>query len=223
MNEIEIRQYIEKAKVLSTPEISDALDFFSLPGSILGIEHIAGKQSIVGTAWTVRYVTVDKDNIGTVGDFIDDVKAGDVVVIDNSARKDCTVWGGILSQLANKKNISGTVINGVCRDTAEANHVEYPIYALGNYMRTGKDRVQVAAVCEPVAISGVLIKQGDLIVADIDGVVVISRAHIKAVIERATLMSKIESAILEDTLSGITIKDAREKHNYHLLQRNPHK
>ncbi|XYQ53406.1 RraA family protein [Pectobacterium carotovorum] len=223
MNDIQIKKYIEKAKSLSTPEISDALDFFSLPGSMLGIKHIAGKQSMVGTAWTVRYVTVDKDNIGTVGDYIDDVKAGDIVVIDNSARKDCTVWGGILSQLANKKDIVGTVINGVCRDTAEANYVDYPVYALGNYMRTGKDRVQIAAVCEPIAISGVLIKQGDLIVADIDGAVVISKSHIKDVIDRAITMHNIENAILEDALSGGSISDARKKHNYHLLQRNPNK
>lgn len=223
MKDNEIKQCIEKAKGLSTPEISDALDYFSLPGSLLGIKHIAGKKTIVGTAWTVRYVTVDKDNMGTVGDFIDDVKPTDVVVIDNTARQDCTVWGGILSQLAHHKGISGTVINGVCRDTAEANSVGYPLYALGNYMRTGKDRVQVAAVCEPVVISGVLINQGDLIVADIDGVVVVSKSHIKDVIDRAQAMQKIENTILQDTLAGMTISEARKKHNYHLLQRNPNK
>lgn len=223
MKDEEIKQYIEKAKRLSTPEISDALDYFSLPGSLLGIRNIAGKQTIVGTAWTVRYITVDKDNMGTVGDFIDDVKPADVVVIDNLGRKDCTVWGGILSQLANQKGIAGTVINGVCRDTAEANGVGYPLYALGNYMRTGKDRVQVAAVCEPVAISGVLIKQGDLIVADIDGVVVVSKSHIKEVINRAHTMQEIENTILQDALAGMSISEARKKHNYHLLQRNPNK
>ncbi|SQI40442.1 Putative regulator of ribonuclease activity [Leminorella richardii] len=223
MSGLDINDYIEKAKRLTTPEISDALDYFSLPGSLLGIKHIAGKNAFVGTAWTVRYIAVDRDNMGTVGDFIDDVKAGDVVVIDNAARPDCTVWGGILSQLAAKRNIAGTVINGVCRDTQEANAAGYPLYARDRYMRTGKDRVQVAAVCEPVTISGVLIKQGDLIVADIDGAVAVAKNHIQAVIDRALIMQAVENDILSDVLNGMSISQARKKHNYHLLQRNPNK
>ncbi|ANE74389.1 RraA family protein [Dickeya solani] len=220
---LNIDLYLEKSKQLSTPELSDALDYFSLPGSLLGIRHIAGNQRIAGTAWTVRYIAVDPDNIGTVGDYIDDVQSGDVVVIDNAARKDCTVWGGILSQLAASKKIAGTVINGVSRDTDEANQSQYPIYALGHYMRTGKDRVQVAAVCEPISISGVTIKNGDVIVADIDGVVVIGRHHLENVIDRALQMQTVERSILSDVLSGMRISDARKKHNYHLLQRNPNK
>ncbi|WP_033569642.1 RraA family protein [Dickeya undicola] len=215
--------YIEKSTGLSTPELSDALDYFSLPGSLLGIKHIAGNKRIVGTAWTVRYIAVDPDNIGTVGDYIDDVQSGDVVVIDNAGRLDCTVWGGILSQVAASKNIAGTVINGVSRDTDEANQSQYPIYACGHYMRTGKDRVQVAAVCEPVCISGVTIKNGDVIIADIDGVVVIGRHHVEKVIDRALQMQAIEKNILQDALSGMRISDARKKHHYHLLQRNPNK
>ncbi|WOA52635.1 RraA family protein [Dickeya solani] len=220
---LNIDLYLEKSKQPSTPELSDALDYFSLPGSLLGIRHISGNQRIAGTAWTVRYIAVDPDNIGTVGDYIDDVQSGDVVVIDNAARKDCTVWGGILSQLAASKKIAGTVINGVSRDTDEANQSQYPIYALGHYMRTGKDRVQVAAVCEPISISGVTIKNGDVIVADIDGVVVIGRHHLENVIDRALQMQTVERSILSDVLSGMRISDAREKHNYHLLQRNPNK
>ncbi|ATF92304.1 Putative regulator of ribonuclease activity [Cedecea neteri] len=214
---------VEKARQLTTPEISDALDYFSLPGSLLGIKHIAGKQTLAGLAWTVRYVALDNDAPGTVGDFIDRVNAGDVVVIDNAGRQDCTVWGGILSQLAAQKGIAGTVINGVCRDTAEANEAAYPLFAVGRYMRTGKDRVQVGAVCEPVSISGVLIKQGDLVVADIDGVVIVPQKHIEAVVDRALSMQKIEREIINDALKGMTLSEARKKHHYHQLQRNPNK
>ncbi|MCZ4061098.1 RraA family protein [Pantoea sp. LMR881] len=192
-------------------------------GLTTGHKTRSGKKTIVGRAWTVRYVTIDNDQPGTVGDFIDQVSPGDVVVIDNAGRQDCTVWGGILSQLAMHKGIAGTVINGVCRDTAQANDAGYPLYALGNYMRTGKDRVQVAALCEPISVGGVLIKPGDLVVADIDGVVVIAEKHIDAVVDRAFSMQKIEHEIIKDVLNGMTITEARKKHNYHLLQRNPSK
>ena len=51
---------------------------------------------MVGRAYTVKYLPVAQDK-GTVGDYIDDVPAGSVVVLDNAGRLDCTVWGDILT------------------------------------------------------------------------------------------------------------------------------
>jgi regulator of RNase E activity RraA len=131
------------ARELSTAEISDALDALRLPGSALGISHIAGRARMFGPAFTVRYAPVDVAQPGTVGDYLDETLEGSVVVLDNGGRLDCTVWGGILSQLAAHRGIAGTVVYGVCRDTSEAEQVAYPLYACGRFMRTGKDRVQV--------------------------------------------------------------------------------
>src|SRR5919199_6045541 len=131
-----------EARDLSTAEISDALDALRLPGSALGLGHVAGQKKIFGPAFTVQYIPVDTASPGTVGDYLDDTPPGAVVVLDNAGRTDCTVWGGILSRLAAHRGIAGTVINGVCRDTAEADEVAYPLYARGRFMRTGKDRVQ---------------------------------------------------------------------------------
>ena len=83
---------------------------------------------------------------GTVGDFIDDVAAGDVVVIDNGGRTDCTVWGDIMTQYAGAHRFAATVIDGVCRDVNKALGDGYPLFSRGRFMRTGKDRVQVGAV-----------------------------------------------------------------------------
>ena len=68
---------------------------------------------------------------GSVGDFIDDVATGDVVVIDNGGRKDCTVWGDIMTQYAGLRGIAGTVIDGVCRDVNRAISDDYPIFTVG--------------------------------------------------------------------------------------------
>lgn len=218
-----LEHLLSQAKLLSTPELSDALDYFSLPGVVYGIKPVTGNFTFAGTAWTVRYVPVDHNNPGSVGDYIDQVSERDVVVIDNAGRVDCTVWGGILSQVAAKRGIAGTVINGVSRDTNEAIEARYPIYALGHFMRTGKDRVQVTEVCGPVNLGGTLVNHGDIIVADTDGVVVLEINIAEKVIARAHEMKSIEDEIVKDALNGMSIKDARKKHNYHLLQRNPAK
>lgn len=59
------------------------------------------------------------------------------------------------------------------RDYDRAIELSYPIFSRGTYMRTGKDRVQVSGLQEPVSVCGNLVHPGDLIVGDSDGVVII--------------------------------------------------
>ena len=207
------------AQELSTAEVSDALDALRLPGSAFGIGHIAGRPRLFGPAYTVRYVPVDQAAPGTVGDYLDDTPTGAVVVLDNAGRLDCTVWGGILSQLAEHRSIAGTVINGVCRDTDEADAVGYPLYACGRFMRTGKDRVEVQAVGETVSLGDVRVSPGDFIVGDKDGIVVVPRARVTEVLEKALALKAAEQRIVEATLAGATLAEARKQASYHTLQR----
>ncbi|MCZ2495844.1 RraA family protein [Xylophilus sp. Kf1] len=204
---------------LSTAEISDALDALRLPGSALGIRHIAGARKLIGPAFTVRLIPVSLSAPGTVGDFIDDVPAGAVVVIDNGGRLDCTVWGGILSQVAARRGIAGTVVHGTCRDIAEADQAGYPLYATASFMRTGKDRVQVEAVNGPVSLGDVRVMPGDLVCADADGVVVVPRQRSADVFARALDTREKEQRILQAALGGTPLRQAREQFGYHTLQR----
>lgn len=209
----------DDAHELSTAEVSDALDALRLPGSALGIGHVAGTARIFGPAFTVRYAPIDNANPGTVGDYLDDTPEGAVVVLDNGGRVDCTVWGGILSQLAAHRGIGGTVIWGVCRDIGEAEQVEYPLYACGRFMRTGKDRVQVESVGGTVSLADVRVTAGDFIVGDEDGIVVVPRARVTEVFERALELRAAEQRIVASTLSGVSLTEARRQAAYHTLQR----
>jgi regulator of RNase E activity RraA len=208
------------ARELSTAEVSDALDSKRLPGSVLGVGHIAGRPRIFGRAYTVRYIPVDLAAPGTVGDYLDDTPAGAVVVLDNAGRRDCTVWGGILSQLAQHRGIAGTVINGVCRDTDEADMVGYPLYACGRFMRTGKDRVEVQSVGETVNLGDVRVAPGDFLVGDKDGIVVVPKARAAEVFRKALALKAAEQRIVEATIAGASLTEARRRAAYHTLQRS---
>ena len=215
------QEILDLAQSLTSAEISDALDYFRLPGSALGIGNVAGPKKIAGFAFTVRFAPIDPGHPGTVGDYLDNIEPGGVAVLDNSGRTDCTVWGGIMSRIAAHRGLGGTVINGVCRDTAEADEAKYPLYAFGRFMRTGKDRVQVDAVGEAVTLGGVRVNAGDLIVADQDGVVVVPSAKSLEVLERARTMHEVEGRIVEAALSGMPLSEARRQFGYHALQRSP--
>ena len=101
---------------LDTPGVSDALDKLGLPGQCLGVMPLDNYgKVVVGPAFTVQYVSASVPP-GTVGDFIEDVAPGDVVVIDNAGRTDCTVWGDIMTQYAGTRQIAATVMT-VCAVT----------------------------------------------------------------------------------------------------------
>lgn len=203
---------------LDTPGVSDAMDKLGLHGQALGIMPLADyTKVVVGPAFTVKYVPASVPP-GTVGDFIDDVAPGDVVVIDNDGRTDCTVWGDIMTQYAGLRGIAGTVIDGVCRDVNKALGDTYPLFTAGRFMRTGKDRVQVEAVNATVGIGTVRVAARDIVVADANGVVIVPRGRAREVAQVARQIEEVESRIREQIAQGKTLGDARSALGYHTLQ-----
>jgi regulator of RNase E activity RraA len=204
---------------LDTPGVSDALDKLGLPGQCLGIMPLDNyRQVVVGPAFTVRYVSASTPP-GTVGDFVDDVAEGDVVVIDNDGRTDCTVWGDIMTQYAGSQRIAATVIDGVCRDVSKALGDGYPLFTKGRFMRTGKDRVEVASVNQPVSIGQARVCARDIVVADANGVVIVPRERAHEVAACARSIEAVEAHIRALLDEGKSLREARAALGYHTLQR----
>ncbi|MDH4984153.1 RraA family protein [Aminobacter anthyllidis] len=211
-------QAVERAGKHDCATLSDAMDRLGIEGVCRGIKPRDHKFRLVGRAFTVRYVPVDVLAPGNVGDFIDDLPAGTVVVLDNRGREDCTVWGDIMTQLASHKGLAGTVIDGACRDVDLCLRLGYPIYSRSYSMKTGKDRVQVDSTCITVEIGGALVRQGDILVGDADGVVVIPSERAEQVLDLADEIATAENAIRKAITEGMSLRDARVKYRYHSLQ-----
>jgi 4-hydroxy-4-methyl-2-oxoglutarate aldolase len=210
---------ITRASKLDTATLSDALDKLSIAGQCLGIKPLDQKgKEMTGRAYTLAYAPVG-DPQGTVGDFIDDVPEGQVVVIDNGGRPDATVWGDILTFCADKRGLAGTVIDGACRDTHLALKLGYPMYSRSYSMRTGKDRVQLEAVQVVVTIGESRIVPGDIIRGDSDGVIVIPQARENEVLDTAEAIDLAEARIREAIAGGMRLDEARQAQSYHMLQR----
>jgi regulator of RNase E activity RraA len=207
-----------RAGSLTTSGLSDAMDRLGIAGQVEGVRPIDVHSAMSGPAFTVRYRSVEVPG-ETVGDYIDDIPAGSVVVIDNQGRLDCTVWGDILTETASRSGVAGTVIDGTCRDAQSSVDVGYPLFARQNWMRTGKDRVTVAATQGSVVLGGVSVQPGDLVVGDRDGVVVIPAQRAGDVVELAESIEASEAKIREAVRSGQRLDQARESFGYHLLQR----
>ncbi|MDC1529186.1 RraA family protein, partial [Gammaproteobacteria bacterium] len=200
---------IERAAKLDTATLSDALDKLRISGQCLGIKPRDHNFRLAGRAYTILYGPLDADNPGTVGDFIDKLDEGTVVVIDNGGREDATVWGDILTYLADKKGLAGTVIDGACRDVHLCLKLGYPIYSRSYSMRTGKDRVQVDGEQVPVNIGDARVLPGDLIRGDADGVICIPASREDEVLDTAEKIDAAENQIRKYLELGKTITEAR--------------
>lgn len=205
---------------LATTTVSDALDRLGLPTQVFGIRPLDRSFRLVGRAYTVRTIPVPAGAKGaSVGDYIDDVPEGEVVVLDNAGRLDGTVWGDILTIMAHRRRLGGTVIHGVCRDAARSLELGYPIFSRGTYMRTGKDRVMADGYNIPVSLGEVRVTPGDLLFGDADGVVVLPREHEDAIIAVAREIDEAEERIRRAiTEEGMRLDEARKKYRYFQLQ-----
>ncbi|MPW22320.1 RraA family protein [Paraburkholderia sp. CNPSo 3157] len=208
---------VERASKLDTATLSDALDKLGIVGQCYRIKPRSSDFRTTGRAFTIKYGPPSVP-VGTVGDFIDDVPVGSIVVLDNGGREDCTVWGDIMTEIAHRRGIAGTAINGICRDVALCMKLGYPVFARDHWMRTGKDRVQVEAINIPVNLGDARVAPRDLLRGDADGIVVIPKEHEEAVLEAAETIHHAEEAIREACRGGMRLDEARKQFKYHQLQ-----
>ena len=209
---------LDRLRKLHTAAISDALDQAGIPGALEGLAPLSNEFRAAGPAFTIRYAPVDSAG-GTVGDFLDEVPPGAVIVIDNDGRRDVTVWGGIMTEVASIRGIAGTVINGVCRDVSASLARGYPLFSRGRFMRTGKDRVHLVSVGAKLTISGIHIHPGTIVCADADGVVAVPGSSAARIADAAERIEQVESQIVAAVRDGSTLRQARQTFSYHHLQR----
>ncbi|MDP2419371.1 MAG: RraA family protein [Hydrogenophaga sp.] len=208
---------VARAAKLDTATLSDALDKLGIVGQCYKIKPRDPQFRLAGRAWTLKYGPAANPP-GTVGDYIDDIEPGSVIVLDNYGREDATVWGDILTEIAHRRGIAGTVINGINRDTHLCLSLGYPVFSIDHWMRTGKDRVQVEATGVPVNIGGARVAPGDILKGDTDGVVVIPKEHEDRVLAVAEEIEAAENKIRDTARTGMRLDEARRQFKYHQLQ-----
>jgi 3-hexulose-6-phosphate synthase/6-phospho-3-hexuloisomerase len=172
----------------------------------------AADKKIIGPAITVKL---------TAGDIVDclDVfeiaKPGDVIVIDAFGETETSIWGGLMSGLARNAGVVGAVIDGSCRDTDEAKMLGFPITAKVSGPRAAhtaySGRKEPIEINVPIVCGGVMVKPGDLVVADEIGVAVVPYEDLEKVYKIAREQADKEIATREEILRGATVEELLSK------------
>jgi 3-hexulose-6-phosphate synthase/6-phospho-3-hexuloisomerase len=193
---------IELLREVSTPNISDAMH---RKGAMKGILPICGGHKIAGRAITVR--TLPGDWAKPV-EAIDLACEGDVIVIDNG-RSDVAPWGELATLSCMNKKIEGVVIDGAVRDVDEIREFDYPVFARAIVPNAGEPKgygeIGVEIVC-----GGQVVRDGDYIVADDSGVVVIPKERAYEIARRAKEVYKTELRIREEIKRGRSLSEVLE-------------
>ena len=158
-------------------------------GSVLGREHFMDYKikplwpnmpAIHGPAYTVQLASGDNLMLHAA---IYEAPKGSIIVVDGVDDL-AAVAGGNVCAVAKERGIKGFIIDGVIRDLGEIMQMQFPVYARGVFPVPGAKSVYTEPA-QPIVCGGVNVKTGDMIVADIEGVAVLSQDNLKAIYEKA--------------------------------------
>ena len=190
---------IELLREVSAPNISDAMH---RKGAMKGILPICTGHKIVGRAITVR--TLPGDWAKPV-EAIDRAGSGNVIVIDNG-RADVAPWGGLATLSCMNRKIAGVVIDGAVRDVDEIRKLDYPLFACAIVPNAGEPKgygeIGVEIIC-----GGQVVRDGDYIVGDDSGVVVIPKERAYEIARRAKEVYKTELRIRAEIERGKSLSE----------------
>lgn len=196
---------LERLARLDTCAVSDALDSLGLPGATTGVRPLwPAKRTVVGV---VRTVTAGQKTDGgpaahIAAGAIDVADAGDVIVVANGGRLDVSCWGGILTRAARLRGIAGVVIDGACRDIGEGQQLDFPVFGRAVVPVSARGRIVQLASGEPIKFAGVRVEQGDLVVADSNGVVFVPADRAAEIIAFAERVAAREELMVAAVLGG---------------------
>lgn len=187
---------LEALRGIPTPIVSDNMARMFAGGAALRPYHDG--TPMIGVALTVR--TRPGDNL-MVHKAIDLAAPGDVIVVDAAGVLEQAIIGDIMTSHAARRGVAGFVIDGAIRDAAEIAARPFPVYARGATHR-GPYKNGPGEINVPVSIGGMVVRPGDIVVGDADGVVAVPQADAEAVLAAAREQKKKEDASLAAIAAG---------------------
>ena len=208
--------YRKRFEILSTTNLSDALDQVGLRGAVIGIRPLFGMPKVIGRAVTIKITAAgmmkSKRHLGV--DAIASAESGDVIAIDNRGDTYNNCWGEILSCAAQKKGVSGVFVDGAARDVDFCQEIGFPVFARGVVPITARGRIMQEDFNCPIRLGDVQVRPGDIMVGDVNGIVVIPPEKLDEVLKAAEGILEKEEAMRADILAGMDILEIDSKYNY---------
>lgn len=201
---------------LYTPVVGDILDTLGCVHQFLPqpIQPMLTAMKLVGRAMPVLMIDVYGEQaqpFGKLTEALDQLESGDIYLASGGEMR-CAYWGEILTATARTRGANGAVVNGYHRDTPQVLSQDWPVFSRGRFAQDSGVRTKVIDYRCPIEVGPVTVQPGDLVFGDLDGVVVIPRAHEAEVIERALEKARGEKQVRKEIEAGMSSTQAFAKY-----------
>ena len=177
----------------SSDNVSDAMkNVFNINGVIEGIKPIDDSFKVVGR---IRTAQTDSNDWGTLIKAIYECKEDEILFVKCSDDKKA-VWGEMASTAALKNKLKATVIFGASRDTNEIKDLGYKVFSKTTRSNAGSPSYE-GMIGEDIIVNDRIIKTGDLLIGDSDGVVIVSQDDVDVILKEVNNIKKFEDKCLK--------------------------
>ncbi len=144
-------------------------------------------------------------------DAIDEAPEGGVYVMALEDGLDYAGLGGLMSTALKYRGIAGAIVDGGVRDTPQITKLQFPVFSRGVVPSTTVNHYRVTGRNVPVQCDGVLVRPGDIIVADMDGVAVVPQEQAAEVLKKAQQLDETEHSMYPYIEKFRSIREAVSK------------
>ncbi|HEY0833654.1 MAG TPA: RraA family protein [Azospirillum sp.] len=202
---------------VATASVADAVDKVAGRRGYMDhpIKPRINDRKIVGPAVTILEGPTDEFVPPTHAlDAIDESPEGSVICIAINGEAEVAVWGGLMTAGAVANKHEGAVLDGGVRDLVEIKRdYDFPVFARSVSPGTTLGRFKTLDAGIPVRIGGIMVNPGDIIVADVDGVIVVPRRHAQAVLEMAREIDERELEQAKLIIEAKSLRGGLAKYN----------
>lgn len=170
----------------------------ALASSIKPVDH---RMSLCGPAFPVR--CAPRDNL-MLQVAISCAQPGDVIVVSAGEYAEAGSFGDVLANACLAKGLAGLVTDTGVRDTAELRTLGFPVFSYSVSIK-GTVKETVGPLGEPVLIGGELVRPGDIVRGDADGVVVVRQEELDEVIDASRAREAAEAEFIAAYRAGKTV------------------
>ncbi len=213
----QIEEIAQRYRRLYTGAIADMLDKNGHRNQVLPhhITPFTKADRVAGPAFTGQgFPCADTANNDTETrlKMLDSITPGTVSVWACGGSIDCAHWGEIMSTAARQRGCNGAVIDGGVRDVDFVNEMNYPVFARFKCSASSVGRWDIREYQIPIKIGAVVIRPGDFVFGDTDGVVIVPQALTVEVLEAAEDVFRREGKMREELRRGVSVKEAYDKY-----------